>query len=222
MTNKMLKVAGRDAEGLAKPLKIDKEGKLEVSLVLGKDVADGSQVNELSFEKDNDGYNAIRVVDAAPWAYDPLTDALNVRHVGRKVLEEEIYPDQLRGSANWFVYKNVPDGAKGLVFQFEAKNVSGTFTTNQGYLPRVEFLVGSNVIMDVRTNLQTSAGIHTIIISPDVDPTMENVTLYNESVRPVKFAKMPIFGRLRFRVQISGEFAEGEGIQSYGKVFWLM
>ena len=50
-----------------------------VVTVRGSNVADGTPVTETSFVEDPAGYFALRVVDAAPFAYDEVDDVLKVR-----------------------------------------------------------------------------------------------------------------------------------------------
>ena len=54
----------------------------------GRSVEDGSLVEGPSYEVDPNGYAALRVVEAAPVAYDELTDSLQVRVVYDNVMEE--------------------------------------------------------------------------------------------------------------------------------------
>ena len=49
-----------------------------VVTVKGSNRADGELVNGVSFEVDEDGYAALRVVDAAPFAYDDVNERLRV------------------------------------------------------------------------------------------------------------------------------------------------
>ena len=53
-------------------------GTLETQLT-GSNVEDGSPVSGLSYEIDENGYPVMRVVDAAPFAYDPVADRIKVQ-----------------------------------------------------------------------------------------------------------------------------------------------
>src|SRR5690554_6940045 len=56
--------------------------------VTGVDVENGESLSGVSYEKDENGYPVIRVVDAAPFAYDPHYDATKVTVQGaRKILK---------------------------------------------------------------------------------------------------------------------------------------
>jgi|SRR5690606_19372177 len=46
--------------------------------ITGKNIDTDEQVSEVSFEVDDRGYPVLRVIDAAPYAYNPVDEALNV------------------------------------------------------------------------------------------------------------------------------------------------
>lgn len=46
--------------------------------ISGKNIDNNEQINEVSFEVDADGYPVLRIIDAAPYGFNPIEDALDV------------------------------------------------------------------------------------------------------------------------------------------------
>lgn len=46
--------------------------------IAGKNIDNNEQINEVSFEVDADGYPVLRIIDAAPYGFNPIEDALDV------------------------------------------------------------------------------------------------------------------------------------------------
>lgn len=61
----------------------------EVTLT-GQNISDGTPVTKLSFEVDPDGYPVLRVVDAAPFSFDPETGRMKVRAIVEGQYTEKI------------------------------------------------------------------------------------------------------------------------------------
>ena len=56
--------------------------------ITGKDVETGDYINEVSFEVDDNGHPVLRVIDAAPFGYDPVLNATRTAAVAqRKVVK---------------------------------------------------------------------------------------------------------------------------------------
>lgn len=77
MSEKGLKMVGKDSNGIAVPVSVDENGLLKVALQ-GK-TPDDINVYGLSFELDEQNLPVLRIIDANPWAYDSSTDELKVR-----------------------------------------------------------------------------------------------------------------------------------------------
>lgn len=77
-------------EGNPVPVKIvDGDSGGEGGGITGRNIDNDDLINEVSFEVDADGYAVLRVVDAAPFAYDSDAGVLKVRSVREtKVVED--------------------------------------------------------------------------------------------------------------------------------------
>lgn len=62
-------------DGKAVPVKVV-NGSTGGGGISGKNVENNEQINEVSFEVDDGGYPVLRVIDAAPFAYEPLKDVI--------------------------------------------------------------------------------------------------------------------------------------------------
>ena len=52
--------------------------------ITGKDGAPGDQINEVSFQVDDNGYPVLRIIDAAPFGYDPVLNARRTAVVAQR------------------------------------------------------------------------------------------------------------------------------------------
>lgn len=64
--------------------------------ITGRNIDNDELINEVSFEVDADGYAVLRVIDAAPFAYDPDAGVLKVR----SVRETKVVEDTKSGTLN--------------------------------------------------------------------------------------------------------------------------
>ena len=93
--------------------------------IKGSNRADGELVNGVSFEVDEDGYAALRVVDAAPIAYDEANDQLKVKQRDPIVtLLEDATVVELLENENAYYLENVDVSA------FRTINVAVRWSAN--------------------------------------------------------------------------------------------
>lgn len=89
MADKMMRIAGRDDGGLAKALKVNETGEI-ITRLNGNNVEDKTS-GTISLTKDKNGDSVIRVVDAAPFAYNQATDKLKVETVKNNPLDTRLH-----------------------------------------------------------------------------------------------------------------------------------
>lgn len=76
-----------NSDGQAIPVKVV-NGSTGGGGITGKDVDNNEQIHEVSFEVDDNGYPVLRTIDAAPFAYNPISDTLKTSKV--KVKKETL------------------------------------------------------------------------------------------------------------------------------------
>lgn len=80
-----------NAETKPVPVKITGEGITVNGGISGANVSDGSHVDGVSYELDENSYPVLRVVDAAPFAYDPALQVIKTTVLAqRKVVKEKL------------------------------------------------------------------------------------------------------------------------------------
>jgi hypothetical protein len=90
-----IKMMGKNPSGNASAVKVDEDGKIVV-ILSGRNVANNENVSGLSFELDDDGHPVLRVVDAAPFAYDAVDDVIKINHPSEYAIKDNYgYFDRL-------------------------------------------------------------------------------------------------------------------------------
>lgn len=109
--------------------------KLPVELT-GANVVDDKERLSASFEKDDNGKGALRVIDAAPFAYDPTEDKLKViTNNKNKITKEVIVPRRIiEGNAS-YSFEVTFDNESEIWFFVEASMFPWNFLAGTIYAP---------------------------------------------------------------------------------------
>lgn len=108
MADNMMRIAGRGTDGTAKAVKTDNGGKLE-TLAQISGVSAGATV-ALTAVDDGTGKFVLRVVDAAPFAYDPATGSKKVQTI-RDYSSTALVNNLSLRDDNWTVVGPLSDGS---------------------------------------------------------------------------------------------------------------
>lgn len=79
--------------------------------ITGKNIDTNEQISEVSFEVDDNGYPVLRVIDAAPYAFNPVENALdvNIKQNSLKLKRETYTATVNAGQAVTFATLDVSD-----------------------------------------------------------------------------------------------------------------
>lgn len=214
MADKMMRVAGRDEDGLAKAIKTDLDGNVKVKLA--DDIG--------GYEYATDA-NRVKVVNMTEVKI--LEDARDLSNKKTDV----IYSRATYATAPTTANIMVPNWARGFILTTIIRGATGTFGAGQGMNMHVEFrsafadlgvwkdawLGSYGISSTVRSNIGSKN--HTIICYPEaIELLTENV---NSAVASYKVLKLPLGESLGIGLNINGTFTEGQGFDIETQILWL-
>lgn len=173
---------------------------------------------ELTSVQDDDGEGVLRIFDAAPHAYDSVTDSLRVQNDGAEVVK--LFPRKLLTSNTAFQTLEAPLNAKACYFVLRCYGATGE-------LP----LVGLNVRLASHNTHIDDSNLELVVPNETALPLLRLTALLGVSdvgeAKPLSRGTVkstPIIPQpyAHFRISIAGTFAEGEGVDCEANVIWVV
>jgi hypothetical protein len=185
--------------------------------IKGKSKTTGLPV-ELTSTHDDDGEAVLRIYDAAPHAFDPVTDSLRVQNNGAEVAN--VFPRSVMTANSSFQSLEAPLNAKACYFVLRCYGSTGVLpmvglnvrlaSHNSHIDDSTLQLVVPNEAAQGSLRLTAMLGINGI---GDATPLIKG-TVKTTPIIPQRY--------VHFRVSIGGTFAAGEGVDCEANVIWVV
>lgn len=199
-------------------------------------IDDNGNARPVSLIDDGDGKFVIRTVDAAPWAYDELKEAIRVsdeeaqtkiealasaveNNIGNRTVLD--YVELTNRATTWHgSFFQPPLNAKGMIVQMHINNASHSGDGS------IKLRLNQYNLIDRSTppyRVETESMSGPQIVRPQTLMVLPGITALESTLSPTKMVSLPIFGEYRIDTLISGDFSDPEhtGFDFEIKIEWI-
>lgn len=157
----------------------------------GKNIKDGSTIDHYSFVMDDNGYPALRIIDAAPYGYDPVKDRMETNYKAMETLIEKDEPVTIPANGSLeLMFSTQVQSYKKLIISYRLANP----TENNNVKVEVEQRSLSANYVIYSEEKSATAGKNGHKADFDLAIPRANAILLNNSANPISVLRYAVVG----------------------------